>query len=94
MTALQPDQHTGQQTGQPPPDKDIPIARAVGRFFGHLWKAAAAPPGPDRDQPQTDAPTQRVRETSEQQPAELGGKPVILRRTTIEEIEFKDAAEK
>ncbi|MFK7883953.1 MAG: hypothetical protein AB8F26_07210 [Phycisphaerales bacterium] len=66
----------------PPEDKDIPLTRAVGRFFGHLWKAAANPVEPE---PPT---TQKVRESHQEQPAEIDGKPVILRRTTVEEIEF------
>lgn len=66
-----------------PSDKDIPISRAVGRFFGHLWNAAAKPVEPEAPK------KQRLRETHEERDAEVDGKPVILRRTTIEEIEFK-----
>ncbi len=67
-----------------PNDKDIPISRAIGRFFGHLWHAAAKPAPPDT---QT---TQTVRQSSEEASGEIDGRPVILRRTTIEEIEFRE----
>jgi len=69
----------------PPSDKDIPISRALGRFFGHLWTAAAKPPPPDAQ------PKKRtVRESTETADAEIDGRPATLRRTVIEEIEFKD----
>jgi hypothetical protein len=68
----------------PPNDKDIPISRAIGRFFGHLWQAAAKPPPPDKPN------TQTVRQSTEQAAGEIDGRPVILRRTTIEEIEFRE----
>lgn len=64
----------------PKDDKDIPIPRALGRFLGHLWNAAAKPVPPDKDV---------VSERTEEQPAEIDGKKVILRRTTIEEVEFR-----
>ena len=71
----------------PPKDpKDIPISRALGRFVGHLWTAAAGPPG------KTAKKTHTVRESTVESPGEVDGKPVILRRTTIEEIEFRDTA--
>ena len=67
-----------------PNDKDIPISRAIGRFFGHLWHAAAKPAPPDKPN------TQTVRQSTEQAAGEIDGRPVILRRTTIEEVEFRD----
>ncbi|MEM9372197.1 MAG: hypothetical protein AAGA55_01010 [Planctomycetota bacterium] len=73
-------------TGGPPPDHEIPISRAVGRFFGHLWKGIRTPADAGEAAPATR--TERVRETRESRPAEVEGQPVILRRTTIEEIEF------
>lgn len=66
------------------PDKDIPLSRAIGRFFGHIWNAAAKPAPPDEPTKQT------VRKTTEETTGELGGRPVVLRRTTIEEIEIRD----
>lgn len=71
----------------PRPDKDIPISRAVGRFFGHLWHAAAKPP-PEEASEKTKKQT--VRKTTEETTGELQGRPVVLRRTTIEEIEIRD----
>jgi|TARA_R110000782_G_scaffold19101_16_gene52140 hypothetical protein len=65
-----------------PQDKDIPISRAIGRFFGHLWNAAAKPAPPDRS-------TKTVRERTEEAPGEVDGRPVVFRRTTIEEIDFR-----
>ena len=52
------------------------IMRSLGEFVGHLGKAVRTDP----------ARTQTVRKTSE---VEQRG-PVTLRRTTIEEIEFRD----
>ncbi len=63
---------------------DIPISRALGRFFGHIWHAAK-PAGPD---------TRTVSRTTEEAPGEVDGRPVTLRRTVIEEIEFKEPPEK
>lgn len=73
---------------RPPPDSEIPISRALGRFFGHLWKGVSTPA--DQGTPSPTNPTEQVRKTKQERPAEINGKPVILRRTTIEEIEFKD----
>ena len=66
----------------PRSDKDIPLPRALGRFFGHLWNAAAKPP-PDSEK-------RTVSESTETADAEIDGRPVTLRRTIIEEVEFKD----
>lgn len=66
----------------PPPDKDIPLTRALGRFLGHLWHATARPA------PRADTTT--VRKSTEERPAEIDGRKVTLRRTTIEEVEFRD----
>ena len=73
--------------GMTRPGKDIPLSRAVGRFFGHLWQAAAKPPPPDKP---AEPSKQTVRKTTEETTGELGGRPVVLRRTTIEEIEIRD----
>jgi len=75
---------TPQGNHTPPPDREIPISRAVGRFFGHLWNAATTPVEPKPPK------AQKTRHTREEHPASIDGKPVILRRTTIEEIEFRD----
>ncbi len=59
---------------------DIPISRALGRFVGHIWHAAK-PAGPDK---------RTVSRSTEETRAEIDGRPVTLRRTIIEEIEFKE----
>jgi hypothetical protein len=69
----------------PKQPKDIPISRALGRFVGHLWTAAA---GPGEKKPKK---THTVRESTVESPGEIDGQPVILRRTTIEEVEFRDS---
>lgn len=64
-------------------DKEIPITRAVGRFFGHLWNATTKPVEPDSE-------STIVSQQTEESDAEINGKQVTLRRTTIEEIEYND----
>ncbi len=65
-------------------DKDIPISRAVGRFFGHLWNATTKPV-------QSDSESKIVSQKTEEADAEIQGQKVTLRRTTIEEIEVHDS---
>ncbi len=72
----------------PPKNKDIPISRAVGRFFGHLWHAAAKPVKPAPPTPPST--TQTVHAQTEEAPGVVDGQRVILRRTTIEEVEFRE----
>lgn len=64
-------------------DKDIPISRALGRFFGHIFHSTTKPVEPDTE-------STVVSQKTEEQDAELNGQRVVLRRTTIEEIEVKD----
>jgi len=65
-----------------PKDPNIPLSRAVGRFFGHIIHAVRTPaPETEREQIK-----RRTRERSGQ----IDGKPVVLRRTTIDEIEYRD----
>lgn len=68
-------------------DKDISISRAVGQFFGHLWGATTKPAPPD--QPRAH---EVGRETSERE-GEIDGKKIVLRRTTIDEIEIREDEE-
>lgn len=68
-----------------PREKDIPISRALGRFFGHLWTATTGSP--------TDGKVHTVRKSTVESPGEVDGHQVILRRTTIEEVEFRDPIE-
>ncbi|MCA9304489.1 MAG: hypothetical protein KC996_10235 [Phycisphaerales bacterium] len=62
--------------------KDIPISRAVGRFFGHIVHAIAKPAP-------ADTATRVVSKTSSETPTEIAGQKVVLRKTTIEEVEFR-----
>ena len=62
------------------PDKKS-IARSVGEFVGHIVEGVKADPSEDR--------TAEVRRTVE----ETTQDGVVLRRTTIEEVEFRDAAD-
>lgn len=70
-----------------PDDKDIPIPRAIGRFFGHLWQATTKPAQPAKH-------THTVRTSTQETPGQVDGQRVILRRTTIEEVEFREPPEK
>ncbi len=62
-------------------DKDISISRAVGQFFGHLWGATTKPVPNERHE---------VKRETQEADGEIDGKKVILRRTTIEEVEFRE----
>lgn len=64
--------------------KDISLSRAVGQFFGHLW-GATTKPAPD-DEPER----HEVNRETQEAEGEINGKKVVLRRTTIEEVEFKE----
>ena len=61
----------------------IPITRAIGQFFGHLWHSTTKPTQPDSH-------TETISKTTEEAEGEIDGNKVILRKTTIEEIEFRD----
>jgi len=65
-------------------DKDISISRAVGQFFGHLWGASTKPVS--KDEPQR----HEVKRETQEAEGEVNGKKVVLRRTTIEEVEYKE----
>ena len=59
--------------------KKKPLMRNIGEFFGHIVKAVKTDP----------SKKEQVRHEVEEEETD----EVILRRTTIEEIEFKDKAE-
>lgn len=67
-------------------DKDISISRAVGRFFGHLWGASTKPVKKDGSESQR----HEVNRETQEAEGEIDGKKVVLRRTTVEEVEFKN----
>ncbi|MHA7814396.1 MAG: hypothetical protein ACX94C_13515 [Phycisphaerales bacterium] len=69
-------------------DKDISISRAVGQFFGHLWGASTKPVA--KDEPQR----REVKRETQEAEGEIDGKKVVLRRTTIEEVEFREGDER
>lgn len=66
------------------------MTRAVGRFFGHIWGAASKPiPEPTSEStPQQEPRRQVVSRQVEEGEGVLGDKKVVLRRTTIEEVEI------
>ncbi|MEX0876396.1 MAG: hypothetical protein WD114_02960 [Phycisphaerales bacterium] len=68
-------------------DKDITISRAVGRFLGHLWGASTKPVPTEPDS----EPRSRVvgHETTEAE-GSIDGKKIVLRRTTIDEVEIRE----
>ena len=72
----------GRQNDQHP-KKDISLSRAVGQFFGHLWGASTRPV--PKDEPQRE----QIRHETQEAEGEINGQKVVLRRTTIEEIEIK-----
>lgn len=61
----------------------VPLTRAIGQFFGHLWHSTTKPVSPDTH-------TQTISKTTDKANAEINGNKVILRKTTIEEVEFRD----
>ena len=63
-------------------DRDISRLRGLGRFVGHLWHAVRTPTKTDRQE------LGRASERTEQ--ATPDGRKVVLRRTTIEEVEVQD----
>jgi len=65
------------------PDKEIPITRAIGQFLGHLWHSTTKPVKPD-------AHTETISKTTQEADAEINGNKVILRKTTIEEVEYRN----
>jgi len=64
-------------------EKEIPITRAIGQFFGHLWHSTTKPTQPDSH-------TETISKTTQETNAEINGNKVTLRKTTIEEIEYRD----
>lgn len=61
----------------------VPLTRAIGQFFGHLWHSTAKPVEPDSH-------TETISKTIQEADAEIDGSKVILRKTTIEEIEYRN----
>ena len=65
------------------------MTRAVGRFFGHIWGATTKPVSSDDPTKHTHTIANDVQETQGQ----LSNKKVILRRTTIDEVEIVEDSE-
>lgn len=59
----------------------IPLTRSLGRFVGHIWHAAKTP-APERER-------EEVARRSDERTGEIDGKSVVLRRTTVDEVEYK-----
>ena len=56
----------------------------MGQFFGHLWGATTRPLPPGE-------PSKTVIDSNvEQHEGEVDGKKVVLRRTTIDEVEIRE----
>ena len=62
------------------------MTRAVGRFFGHIWNATTKPVSADEPESRTELVAHEVQEVE----GELDCKKVILRRTTIDEVEIRE----
>lgn len=69
----------------PQPRKSL--MRSLGEFVGHIWRGATAPVEGDK-RPDDAARSQRLRVEIEQEQRSSPQGPVVLRRTTIEEIEL------
>lgn len=65
-----------------PPEPKKTVARSLGEFVGFIWRGIRADVSRE--------PTHRreVRRCVEEEPREVPGGKVILRRTTIEEVEY------
>jgi hypothetical protein len=61
-----------------PNDKDKPLMRSLGEFFGHVWQGV-----------KTDPSKKVVRREEEVETRETKDGKVVLRRTVIEEVEVK-----
>lgn len=58
----------------------------MGRFLGHIWGATTKPV--PEDEPETH--TEVIQSELEEVESKIDNKKVILRRTTIDEIEMKE----
>lgn len=83
---------SGSKVPQASPAKDeTPLMRALGQFFGEVWKGVKSDPrsGAAGDQAGDQAVT-KSRQRVEEREVETEQGRVILRRTTIEEIIVPD----
>ena len=62
------------------------MTRSVGRFFGHIWSASTKPVPADEPKTHTEQISHEVHEVE----GELNEQRVILRRTTIDEVEIRE----
>lgn len=69
-------------------DKDISISRAVGRFLGHLWGASTKPV--EKHGPEHEPRCREVGRETTRAEGVIDGKKVVLRRTTIDEVEVHE----
>ncbi len=79
---------SGSKVPQASPAKDeTPLMRALGQFFGEVWKGVKSDP---RSGAAGDPGVTKSRQRVEEREVETEQGPVILRRTTIEEIIVPD----
>ena len=79
---------SGSKVPQASPAKDeTPLMRALGQFFGEVWKGVKSDP---RSGSAGDQATTKSRQRVEEREVETEQGRVILRRTTIEEIIVPD----
>jgi len=69
--------------GDPTHNQKEPLARSLGRFFGHLAHGFTADVSGEKTQELSRTVEEEQRETPD-------GKSVTLRRTTIEEVEVRE----
>ncbi len=69
-------------------EQDKSLMRNLGEFFGHIVRAVKTDPA-RQDAPQSGHPTTST-QVHEETVIDPDGKRVVLRRTTIEEIEIVD----
>lgn len=71
-------------------DKDISVTRAVGRFFGHIWGATTSPVSSEESEDHSESQSEVVNHDVQEAQGAIDGKKVVLRRTTIDEVEIRE----
>ncbi|MDF1809204.1 MAG: hypothetical protein P1U42_05870 [Phycisphaerales bacterium] len=71
-------------------DKDISVTRAVGRFFGHIWGASTTPVSAKDSEDTSEGESKVVNHDVQEAESSIDGKKVVLRRTTIDEVEIRE----
>lgn len=74
-----------------PPRKSL--FRSLGEFVGHISKAVRTDPAKPGSRPASKPASQRTKldeQVQEREATDEQGRPIILRRTTIDEVEYPD----